>query len=167
MKPRIETLTEKKLVGIHLRMTLSDNKTAELWRSFMQRRKEIKNNLTNVLFSMQIYDQPSCFENLNPDTPFEKWAAVEVSDFDSIPAGLESYTLTGGLYVVFVHKGASTKGAETFRYIFEEWLPDSGYFPDNRPQFEILGEKYKNENPDSEEEIWIPVKSLLLPGKIS
>jgi AraC family transcriptional regulator len=29
---------------------------------------------------------------------------------------------------------------------------------DNRPHFEILGEKYKQGSPDSEEEIWIPVK---------
>jgi len=29
---------------------------------------------------------------------------------------------------------------------------------DNRPHFEVLGEKYKNGDPESEEEIWIPVK---------
>jgi hypothetical protein len=29
---------------------------------------------------------------------------------------------------------------------------------DNRPHFEILGEKYKNADPDSEEDVYIPVK---------
>jgi AraC family transcriptional regulator len=28
---------------------------------------------------------------------------------------------------------------------------------DNRPHFEILGEKYKQGSTDAEEEIWIPV----------
>jgi AraC family transcriptional regulator len=28
-------------------------------------------------------------------------------------------------------------------------------FCDDRPHFEILGDKYKNDHPDSEEEIWI------------
>jgi AraC family transcriptional regulator len=37
-------------------------------------------------------------------------------------------------------------------------MRDSAYDLDNRPHFEILGEKYKNESPDSEEELWIPVK---------
>jgi AraC family transcriptional regulator len=43
-------------------------------------------------------------------------------------------------------------------YIFNTWLPKSGYQLDRRPHFEILGEKYKNNNPDSEEEIWIPIQ---------
>ena len=37
----------------------------------------------------------------------------------------------------------------------------SEYEFDNRPQFEILGEKYKNNAPDSEEEIWIPIKKRI------
>ena len=158
MVPRIETLTEKKLVGKRIKMTLSNNKTTELWRNFMQRRKEIKNNLTNELISMQVYDQTLDFDKFNPDTPFEKWAAAEVKDFDIVPVEMETFTLTGGLYAVFVHKGAASRGPETFQYIFGTWLPASEYFLDNRPHFEILGEKYKNEDPDSEEEVWIPVK---------
>lgn len=38
------------------------------------------------------------------------------------------------------------------------WLPASDYNLDNRPHFEVLGEKYKNNDPTSEEEIWIPIK---------
>jgi predicted transcriptional regulator YdeE len=29
---------------------------------------------------------------------------------------------------------------------------------DNRPHFEVLGDKYKNNDPSSEEEIWIPIR---------
>jgi AraC family transcriptional regulator len=158
MEPRIETLTEKKLVGKHMKMSLSNNKTAELWRSFMPRRKEIKNNLTTELFSMQVYDQSFDFENFNLDAPFEKWAAIEVPNFDAIPVGMETYTLPGGLYAVFIHKGAASTGPKTFQYIFGIWLPRSEYEIDNRPHFEILGDKYKNEDPASEEEVWIPIK---------
>lgn len=45
-----------------------------------------------------------------------------------------------------------------FEYIFVEWLPDTIYELDNRPHFEILGEKYKNNDPDSEEDLWIPIR---------
>jgi AraC family transcriptional regulator len=158
MEPRIEVLTEKKILGLRLKMTLSDNKTGELWKSFMQRRNEIKNNLTTDLFSIQVYAQPSDLEEYNPNIPFEKWAAVEVHDFDTVPDGMETFTLTDGQYAVFVHKGAAITGAKTFQYIFGTWLPGSEYTLDNRPHFEILGEKYKNDSPDSEEEIWIPVR---------
>ena len=158
MHPRIETLPEKKLVGKQVKMSLSTNKTGELWKSFMQRRKEIKNNLTTELFSMQVYDKSLNFVNFTQDTVFEKWAAVEVLDFNNIPEDMESFTLTGGLYAVFLHRGAASTGPATFRYIFETWLPNSEYSLDNRPHFEILGEKYKNEDPDSEEDIWIPIR---------
>ena len=139
-------------------MNLAENKTSELWRSFMPRRKEITNFLTTDLFSVQVYDQTLNFGDFNENTRFEKWAAVEVSDFESIPDRMESIILPEGLYAVFLHKGAASEGARTFRYIFGIWLPGSEYQLDNRPHFEILGEKYKNDDPASEEEVWIPVK---------
>lgn len=80
MEPRIETLPEKKLIGKRMKMTFSNNKTGQLWKSFMQRRKEIKNNLTTEFYSMQVYDQSFDFQRFDPYIPFEKWAAVEVSN---------------------------------------------------------------------------------------
>jgi AraC family transcriptional regulator len=156
MKPRIETLPPKYLIGKRLVMSLSNNKTGELWSSFMPRRKEIQNNIGTALYSLQVYDY-GYFKDFNPNKEFEKWAAVEVTYINTVPHEMEVLTLTGGLYAVFIHKGASGDNS-TFQYIFTTWLPGSDYLLDDRPHFEILGEKYKNNNPDSEEEIWIPVK---------
>ena len=156
MIPRIETCGEKKLAGRRLTMSFSNNRTGELWRSFMPERKKITNSLTGEVISMQIY-KPKYFEHFDPTTEFEKWAAVEVSDFDNIPDGFETFILASGLYAVFDYKGSSDDNS-IFQYIFQTWLPASGYILDDRPHFEILGEKYKNQHPDSEEEIWIPLK---------
>jgi AraC family transcriptional regulator len=157
MTPRIETLTEKKLIGKRLKMSLSDNKTLELWQSFMLRRKEIENNIGSDLYSMQIYDT-LYFDHFNPNASFEKWATVEVTDFDVVPKEMETITLPAGLYAVFLYKGDASNAVKTFQYIFETWLPDSEYDLDHRPHFEILGEKYKRNDETSEEEIWIPIK---------
>ena len=157
MKPRIETLNERKLVGKRLRMSLAENKTAELWNDFMPKRKNITNNVTNDLISMSVYS-PTHFTDFRLTNEFEKWACVEVSDYDTIPSDLEIFVLTGGLYAVFDYKGSSTVNS-IFQYIFGTWLPGSAYFLDDRPHFEVLGDKYKNNDPTSEEEIWIPVKS--------
>jgi len=157
MKPRIETLNERKLVGKRLRMSLAENRTAELWKGFMPKRKNITNNVTNDLISMSIYS-PTYFTEFRLTNEFEKWASVEVSDYDNIPNDLEIFVLTGGLYAVFDYKGSSTDNS-IFQYIFGTWLPGSAYFLDDRPHFEVLGDKYKNNDPRSEEEIWIPVKS--------
>ena len=66
--------------------------------------------------------------------------------------------LKAGFMLYFYIKELQMHAADTFRYILGEWMRDSDYDLDNRPHFEILGEKYKNGSPDSEEEIWIPVK---------
>jgi AraC family transcriptional regulator len=156
MTPRIEKLQEKKLVGKRITMSLADNKTGELWSSFMPRRKEIPNNVTSDVISLQVYN-PTYFTDFKLTNEFEKWATIEVIDFDKVAADLETFTLTEGLYAVFDYKGLSTDNS-IFQYIFGTWLPNSIYDLDNRPHFEVLGEKYKNNDPTSEEEIWIPIQ---------
>ncbi len=156
MEPRIETLHDKKLIGVSLTISLANNKTGEIWKSFMPRRREISNNLSNDLISMAIYP-PNHFADFKPTNEFEKWAAVEVADLERVPDGMKTFVLKGGLYAVFDYKGSSTD-MRIFQYIFGTWIPNSDYLLDDRPHFEILGEKYKNADPISEEEIWIPVK---------
>ena len=156
MKPRIVTSSEIKLVGKRSTMSLADNKTGELWKSFVPRRREIVNNLTANLISMQVY-KPKHFADFKPTNEFEKWATVEVSDFDHVPNEMETFTLAAGLYAVFDYRGSSSDPG-IFQYIFGTWLPNSIYELDNRPHFEILGAKYKTNDPTSEEEIWIPIK---------
>lgn len=155
MQARIETLIEKKIIGKRLKMTLAENKTTELWRSFMPRRKEVINILNNNLISMQVYSEAVRLGDMNQ--VFEKWAGLEVADFDSVPDGMETFTLASGLYAVFHYKGLSTD-TNVFRYIYGTWLSQSNYLLDDRPHFELLGDKYKNNDPESEEEIWIPIK---------
>jgi AraC family transcriptional regulator len=156
MEPKILSSSEKRLIGKRLVMSFADNKTFELWKSFMVRRGEIINKLSGDLISIQIYPQ-NHFSDFNPNNKFEKWAAVEVSDFATIPHDLEAFILPGGLYAIFEYKGLSTD-QRIFQYIFGEWLPSSDYILDDRPHFEVLGSKYKNNDPTSEEEIWIPIK---------
>ncbi|MRT94681.1 GyrI-like domain-containing protein [Ancylomarina sp. 16SWW S1-10-2] len=156
MVPRITKLNEKKLIGIRLRMSLVNNKTGELWKNFMSKHRNITNKLTNDMISMQVYNS-SYYKNFKPSNEFEKWATVEVANFHIVPPGMETFTLPGGLYAVFDYKGSSTDNS-IFQYIFTTWLPNSKYEIDDRPHFEVLGEKYKNNDPHSEEEIWIPIR---------
>ena len=157
MNPRIEILTTKKLVGIRLTMSLSNNKTGDLWQSFMSKRNSIKNTMSNDMISMQVYNS-TYFADFSPTKEFEKWATVEVSDFESLPLEMETFILEGGLYAVFDYKGLSSDPS-IFQYIYGKWLPASAYHLDDRPHFEVIGDKYKNNDPNSEEEIWIPIQA--------
>jgi AraC family transcriptional regulator len=157
MTPRIETLNEKKLVGRRLTMSFADYKIGELWRTFLPGRKEIADILSNDLISLVVY-KPDHFTDFKPTNEFERWATVEVATFDKVPTEMETFVLQGGLYAVFDYKGLNTDNA-IFQYIFRTWLPSSDYVLDNRPHFEVLGDQYKNNDPSSEEEIWIPIKT--------
>jgi AraC family transcriptional regulator len=157
MQHRIETIGEKKLIGKRMMMTFVDNKTADLWRSFMPVRNQVPNVIGAYLYSVQVYPH-GFFEGYNPTTEFEKCAAIEVSGFDNVPSDMETFTIPAGLYAVFHYKGDPRQAAPFFQQIFSEWLPNSGYVLDNRPHFEILGEKYKNNDLESEEEVYIPVR---------
>ncbi len=157
MTPRIETIDEKKLVGKKLIMSYANYIIGQLWGSFMPRRKEITNNVSTDLISMVVY-KPNHFVNFNPENEFVRWAAVEVKDFDNIPNEMETYIISKGLYAVFLYKGLSSGSAAFYQYIYSDWIPNSEYQLDNRPHFEVLGEKYKNNDPSSEEEVWIPIK---------
>ena len=156
MTPRIQTISVKKLVGRGLTMSLANNRTGELWQNFMPKRREISNSVSNDLISMQVY-KPNHFRDFKPTNEFEKWASVEVSNFEIVPTDMETFLLAGGLYAVFDYKGSS-KDPSIFQYIFGTWLPSSDFLLDDRPHFEILGDKYKNNDPTSEEEIWIPIR---------
>jgi AraC family transcriptional regulator len=155
MKPKIKTFPETKFIGMNCVISYSDYRIGELWGNFMHRRNEIQNTIGTELFNIQINSDNFDF---NPQTEFVKWAVVPVTDFKSIPDGMQQLIVQKGLYAVFNHVGDAVKARETFGYIFGVWLPNSEYQLDNRPHFEILGAKYKNNAPDSEEEIWIPVK---------
>jgi len=161
MYSRIEMLKEKQLVGKRLHMSFANNRTMELWQSFMPLLKKITNRKGKELYSAEVYPD-LFFNNYNVNTDFEKWAAVEVADDHDIPEGMDSLVFPAGLYAVFIHKGTADKGPETYRYIFVDWLPRSGFDLDNRPHFAVMGEKYKKYDDASEEEIWIPVKSKTL-----
>lgn len=157
IQPKIITLSQTNLIGKKLRMSHATDKTLQLWQSFMPRLKEIKDSVSKDLYAVAIYDDPDFFKAFDPGREFEKWAAIEVSDFDTVPDDMETLHIPEGLYAVFHYKGRASEAMSTFQYIFDVWFPNSEYELDNRPHFALMGEKYKNDDPESEEEFWVPV----------
>ncbi len=159
MEPRIEQLNEKKLIGVRLRMSFADDKTSEIWKSFGPRRKEISNTVNPDLYSVHIYNDSKFFVDFDPLREFDKWAAIEVTDFDTIPDKMDSLVIPQGQYAVFQYIGRPGDAQKAFQYIYGIWLPHSIFEMDVRPYFALMGEKYKGDDPDSEEEFWVPIKN--------
>ena len=158
---RNEVIQEKYFVGKHLAMSFVNDRTPELWKCFMPFRNEIHNRVSTDLISLQVYGADFDFNKSDPHMNFEKWALAEVSDLSSVTAGMEAFTLPSGLYAVFLHRGSVSEAFNTFKFIFTEWLPGSGFETDSRPHFEVLGDRYIHDSPLSEEEVWIPLRQKI------
>ncbi len=157
-QPNIVSSNPLLLAGLNTQLSLSEYNITSLWQAFMPVRKSIPNTSNNNLFAVSVYPA-SYFQQFNPATLYTKWAAVQVDSFDHVPPALQTLRIPKGLYAVFKYKGLSSD-MSIFQYIFQDWLPNSGYVLDNRPHLEVLGEKYKNNAADSEEDIWIPVSKM-------
>ena len=159
IEPRITGVKSMKMLGMKITTTLAENRTRDLWSNFKPRVKEVENRTDKDFYSIQEYPENIKMEMFTNDTRFIKWAAVRVHNFGNIPAKMEGLIIPAGLYAVFIHKGPVHTFYETSRYIFGQWLPVSDYELDQRPQFEIMTEKYLGpDHTDSEEEVWIPIR---------
>lgn len=157
-QPKIINIKDRTLAGSSIQTSLVDNKTRELWQTFRPLAKEVTNTVNTDFYSIQIYGDGFDMRQFTPQTVFEKWAAVEVSDFENIPEGLNPFKLSGGDYAVFIYKGTPQEFHKMASYIYGTWLPKSKYQIDNRPHFEIIPEHNKLNDPNAEEEVWIPIK---------
>ena len=158
MNPEIIQLEEKKLIGKSRIMSLAGDTTKELWQSFMPHRKAIPHRVDEKLYNMKIFESGFDVKRLIASTPFQKWAAVEVGSFEREREDFESYTIKGGLYVMFLHQGPASRFHETLEYIHMEWMPSSDYQLDDREHFERFDEHYNPADPNAVEEVWIPIK---------
>lgn len=155
ISPNIIALQTKYVVGFSQEMSLAENKTFELWQRFRAQSKEVVNRVSSDFISLQEYPQ-NYLQEFSPIKKFTKWACVEVSDARLIPDKMSSFIIPKGLYAVFNYVGTPADPV-IFQYIYGEWVPNSDYKLDDRPHFEVLGDKYKPNDPTSEEEIWIPI----------
>jgi len=157
-EPRLERIESKQLIGASKRMSLAADATPALWAGFMPRRNEIQNRIGSDLIGLRTFEVVGA-DMFAPQVEFEKFALAEVTPGTPVPAGMLSFTLPAGEYAVFIHHGPASAAPQTFGYIYGQWLPQSDFELDPRPQFEILPEGYNPMDPNAHEEIWIPIKA--------
>ena len=161
IEPKVVHLESKKLIGITVRTSLSEFNPASVWQRLMPRVKEIENKTGSEKYSIQVYNKPFNYGEFNPNMKFNYWAAIEVDSLEEIPDEMDFLEIPGGNYAVFLHKGDMGVFQKTLRYIYTQWLPSSEFEIDHRPHFEKLDERYLGlQNPESQEEIWIPISYL-------
>jgi AraC family transcriptional regulator len=102
-------------------------------------------------------------EVLGPETETErKWMympAVEVRDLSEMPMGLFGKTLPACMYAVFTAAHGLASIPETFTFVMEQWLPNSGYEQALPFDFELYDDdRFHGDGPNEEIDIYIPVR---------
>jgi AraC family transcriptional regulator len=89
---------------------------------------------------------------------YEYICGVEVTDFPSHPVEFSRLRIPAESYAVFEHRGHISSIQATFKTIWNEALPASGYRVKDAPFFERYGEQFDGRTGLGGLEIWIPVQ---------
>ncbi len=97
-------------------------------------------------------------------TPAEKCrydACIVVPDDADLDGGIDVQTVAGGKYAIHRSKVFNHDFQKGWNELLGEWLPDSGFQPDDRPAYEVYVEN-ETSTPDGHwvVEIHLPVKPL-------
>jgi predicted transcriptional regulator YdeE/DNA-binding transcriptional MerR regulator len=91
---------------------------------------------------------------------FEYVAGLPVSKVGDVPEGFVVREIPEYTYAVFAHKGDLPSLGKTYEYIYETWLPQSGYQVAAKIDFEYYDQEFKNFAPNSVFYIYVPIKKV-------
>lgn len=167
MEYRIETKLEMKIIGYELKTSHQDGRNLkeipEFWNQYMA--DNLYNNFPNRVYTDSPVDLGVCME-YSPETGEISYIiGVEATSFDNVGAEMVCRTIPEATYAVFTtpkvaHDEFSSSIQSTWKAIFEEWFPHSGYEHAGTPEFEWYDERcHQDKHELAQMDIYIPVKS--------
>lgn len=153
MQPKIITKPAFKTVGMSYIGKNENGEIPQMWGVYNSRWDEIP------AVDQNCYGL--CFSNPEgaAEGEFEYVAACEVKDDANIPEGMIYREVPEYKYAVFTHHGKLDKLGETYQFIFETWLPQSGLqvHPSDY-NMEVYDERFIADSDDSAFDIYVAMK---------
>jgi predicted transcriptional regulator YdeE/DNA-binding transcriptional MerR regulator len=152
MEPRFETRPAFMVVGMMYRGKNENLEINAMWNDFIPRFNEINDKDLRETFGV-------CRGLKGArDGEFEYVAGVRVKSVNDLPEDMVVRMVPEQKYAVFTHRGA-LEGLRAFiDYIYQSWLPQSGFELTSGPDLEVYDEKFKYFAEDSEFYILLPIK---------
>jgi AraC family transcriptional regulator len=159
LEPEIYDQPEMFVVGMRTRFFGVDsekNNMAQnlprLWASFLPRLEEVPYRILEGGYGV-IQQTAARADEL------EYWAAVPVTQVDSLPRGLMSLRVPASRYARFAHRGLVTNVNMTVNYIYSSWLLRSGMRHTYGCDLEFYGHEYVANSDSSVIYYAIPIES--------
>ena len=84
---------------------------------------------------------------------------AEVTSTENTPEDMVWRMIPASKYAIFTARGNMPGSIqETFRYIYQEWLPNSGYQRANSADFELYDERCRDSE-NAEVDVYVPIAS--------
>lgn len=158
IQPKIVVREKINLVGMKLITTFQENiekmTIANFHNNVFNKRiseiKGIKNEEMKYGICENDYEEDKLFHT----------ACVEVDEDYSVPEGMEKREMPYSRYLIFTHRGSPETIANTYLYIYQDWLPLSGYELSKRGRdLQIYdSKKFTAGDSDFEMEICVPIE---------
>lgn len=154
--PELVELPQKILVGISF--FISDdsaiNDLSKEWSRLMNEAHTIQNKTV-----------PECYYQVQYWSDYQEigglyfFIGTEVTALTDVNPLFVVKTIPQGRYLKFIHKGLANKVGYTYKYIYNQFLPDTDYKLTKPFNYEYYGEKCTGPyDENSESEIYIPVE---------
>jgi AraC family transcriptional regulator len=150
MEPRIVSKPGFMVVGVKYRGKNENQEIPDLWSEFGARFNDFKHR-TEEETAYGVMDN---FDHASGE--FDYVAAVSISSTEDQPRDLTLWDIPAQTYAVFATTLPKVK--ETFDAIYGGWLPESDYQRPPGPEFELYDEGFDPKDPESQFDIYIPVK---------
>ncbi|MFO7895469.1 MAG: GyrI-like domain-containing protein [Candidatus Cloacimonadales bacterium] len=145
-----------KVVGMKIRTTIEKNEIPQLWERFIARMPELQEvAVPDCSLGICLYEG----DDFEAGAPFSYLAGVVVKDDSVLPEGMIFHEIPATEVAVFTHTGSVENLAETYEYIYEEWLPQSGYAIAEADELEWYDSRFKYDDPQSQMDIHVPIKA--------
>jgi len=154
MEPKIVTRPAFKAIGMSYVGKNENDEIGQMWGVFNQRMGEIKASSNEEYLGL-------CFSNPEgaKEGEFEYVSAALVADGKGIPEGMVYREVPEYKYVVFTHHGKLDKLRETYEYIYNTWLPQSGHkLHPSKFDMEVYDKDFAIEKDESKLYIYVAIQ---------
>jgi len=134
------------VVGLPYEGRNEHGEIAALWEEFRRRSSEVARVVDGAF---------GVCEGPGPDGRVRYLAGLAVSEVGTLPKGMSAWTVPAQTYAVF--PSTLPRIHETYRAIFESWLPAAGRRPAAGPDFELYDERFDLSDPESRFRIFVPL----------
>ncbi len=152
MEPNFVHLPALQVVGLRYYGKNENQEISALWGEFNRVSSQVQNMDPAAAYGM-CFTVPGA-----PNGEFEYVAGFNVTKVENVPAQMVVRSVPASKYAVFAHVGPLDKLRETYHYIYQTWLPQSGCELGGNWDFEYYNEEFKDFAPDSKFYIYVPVK---------